>query len=242
MNSDKIISVITVCRNAEETIETTLRSVAAQENVAGQVEHIVIDGASQDGTLDIVKQFPATRWVSEPDDGISDAFNKGWRFAKGEYVLYLNADDYLYDSTVLSDSLDFINDNHHPDWIVGDVLVCENDEISVPPRGYPPSCWSLIFRNRICHQSVFLKRRAFEEIGDFSNDFEMTMDYDLWQRLCSSGYDLVYFPRIVAVYSKEGLTSGAPPAMLREHREVALRFRDNPIKRIIGTVYDTLKG
>ena len=242
MNSDTIISIITVCRNAEETIETTMRSVAEQENVAGLVEHVVVDGASQDSTLNIVKQFPTARWISEPDDGISDAFNKGWRLAKGQYVLYLNADDYLYDPMVLSDALEFMNNNQHPDWIVGDVLVCENGEISVPPRGYPPSCWSLMFRNRICHQAVFLKRRMFQEVGDFDTGFKMTMDYELWQRLCASGYKLVHFPRLVSVYSKEGLTAGAPPAMLREHKEVALRFRDTPLKCLIGTIYDTLKG
>lgn len=242
MNSDYHISVITVCRNAEETIEDTLRSVAEQQNVDGLVEHIVVDGASQDGTLAIVKQFPAIRWISEPDEGISDAFNKGWRMAKGEYVLYLNADDYLYDPLVLADVVNFINKNQHPEWIVGDVLVSENGEIRVPPRGYAPSCWSLMFRNRICHQSVFLKRQAFQKVGDFDTHFKLTMDYDLWQRLCSNGYKLTYFPRIISIYSKEGLSSGEPPTFLREHREVVLRFRDTPLKRFVGTAYDRLKG
>ena len=72
-----LISVITVCRNADKTIETTLQSAAMQENVSGLVEHIVVDGASEDSTLEIVKRYSTVRWISESDDGISDAFNKG---------------------------------------------------------------------------------------------------------------------------------------------------------------------
>lgn len=242
MTSDFYVSVITVSRNAEKTIETTLRSVAMQENVDGLVEHLVIDGASQDDTLKIVKQFPAIRWISEPDEGISDAFNKGALLAKGEYVLYLNADDYLYDKRLMQDVLDFISINKHPDWIVGDVLIQKEGKITVPQRRYPPSCWSLFLRNRICHQAVFLKRRTLLEVGGFENRYKLVMDYDLWQRLCARGHKLVHFPRIISVYSYEGLTSSVSPTLIQETQEVERRFRDNRLKRLVGVAYDYLKG
>ena len=238
----RLISVVTVCRNAEKTIEATLQSVVTQEDVGGLVEHIVVDGASEDDTLKILKQFANARWTSEPDDGISDAFNKGSHLATGEYILYLNADDYLYDQNVLHDVQRFIETNQHPDWIVGDFADSSDGKIAILPKRYPPSCWSLMFRNRIGHPAVFLKRRVLIEMGGFDTHFKMAMDYDLWQRLCSRGYKPVYFQRIVSVFSREGLTSNISPTLIQEKQEVERRFRDNPVKRLVGYVYDRQKG
>ncbi len=240
--SDILISVITVCRNAQETIEATLQSVAMQENVQGHVEQVVVDGVSEDDTLEIVKRYPAVRWLSEPDEGISDAFNKGIHLARGEYTLYLNADDYLYDNTVLVDVMNFINSHRVPDWIVGDVAEAKNDVYTIPQRRYPPSCWSLMLRNRIGHQSVFLKRETLLEVGGFETRFKTAMDYDLFERLCAQGYAPVYFPRVISVFSKEGLTSVSTPALVSETKEIAGRFRDNPLKRLVGHTYDQLRG
>ncbi len=237
-----LISVVTVCRNAENTVETTLQSVAIQENINGLVEHIVIDGASEDDTLEVVKRFFGVRWISEPDNGISDAFNKGLNLAKGAYVLYLNADDYLCDQTVLSDVATYITSNNEPDWIVGDVVEAKDGEFMVPKRRYPPSCWSLMLRNRIGHQSVFMKRGLILDVGGFETRFKTAMDYDLFERLCARGYKPVYFPRIISVFSKEGLTSVTTPALVSETQEVAGRFRNNPLKRLVGYAYDQLRG
>lgn len=237
-----LVSVVTVCRNAEETIETTLSSVAEQKNSSGSVEHVVIDGASEDGTLEIVKRYPAVHWISEADDGISDAFNKGLRLSRGKYVLYLNADDYLYDEHVLYDVKTYVEEHQQPDWIVGDVVEARHDQFTVPQRRYPPSCWSLMLRNRIGHQSVFLKRRIILEVGGFDTRFKTSMDYDLFERLCARGYKPLYFPRLISVFSKEGLTSVTSPALVSETREVANRFRNNPLKRIVGRFYDQLRG
>lgn len=240
--SDKLISVITVCRNAEKTVEKTLQSVAMQETVGGLVEHIVVDGASGDDTLEIIKQFPDVRWISEPDEGISDAFNKGLHLADGEYVMYLNADDYLYDEKVLRDVLIFVNNNQKPDWIVGDIAASISGKIIIPPRRYRPSCWSLMFRCRIGHPTVFLEQQALRAVGGFEERFKLAMDYDLWQRLCAHGYKPVHFPRIISVFSREGLTSSDSPILIQERQEIAGRFRDNPVKRLIGKAYDHLKG
>lgn len=237
-----LVSVVTVCRNAEQTIECSLRSVAEQKSVGNSVEHIVVDGASQDNTLEIVRQCPTIKWVSEPDEGISDAFNKGLHLASGEYVIYLNADDRLHDQYVLKDVLNFIDAKERPVWIVGDIAASSEGEITFPPRRYRPSCWSLMFRCRIGHPTVFLRRSVLLELGGFDTRFTMAMDYDLWHRLCTNGYRPVYFPRRIAVFSREGLTSRESPTLLQERLEVARRFRDNPIKNLIGMVYDRLKG
>jgi len=240
-----LISVVTVCRNAEQTIEETLRSVAQQEGVDGLVEHIVIDGASTDGTLDIVRRFPHVLWTSEPDEGISDAFNKGMRLARGEYLLYLNADDYLFDATVLRDVAEFIRARQHLDWIVGDVLVArlvEGDTILSPQRrSFAPACWNLILRQRICHQSVFLKRQVQLQMGGFDTTLRLSMDYDLWRRLCAQGYHPVHFRRVISVFAQGGRSSERSPERNRERAAVVTRYRNTPLKRLVGTLYDRLK-
>jgi GT2 family glycosyltransferase len=193
-------------------------------------------------TIAIVRRFPGVRWISEPDEGISDAFNKGLGLAVGDYVIYLNADDYLFDQTVLNGVLNFIDTNQGPDWVVGDIAAKKDDEIVIPPRRYHPSCWSLMFRCRIGHPTVFLKREILVEAGGFEKRYKMAMDYDLWQRLCASGYKPLYFPRIISVFSHEGLTSSESPTLIQERQEVASRFRDNSIKRLVGNAYDQFKG
>lgn len=237
-----LITVITVCRNAEQTIGATLESVAAQVGVAGLVEHVVVDGASQDGTLDVVRRYPAVRWLSEPDEGISDAFNKGARLATGLYLLYLNADDYLADESVMADVVRFIQKEDQPDWVVGDVVAALHGEISFHGRRYAPSCWSLMFRNRIHHQAMFLKRDIQLAVGGFEERFKTSMDYDLFERLCARGIRPTYYPRVISVFSEHGLTSVRTPTLIAETQEVAGRFRDNPAKRLIGHVYDRRKG
>lgn len=237
-----LISVITICLNAERTIQKTLQSVADQEGVDGLVDHLVVDGASTDGTLDIVRQFPHVRYVSEPDDGISDAFNKGMRLATGEYLLYLNADDHLFDATVLRDVTEFIRAKHHPDWIVGDVSEASGEEAIIWRRRFPPTCWSLILRNRIAHPAVFLKRQVQRQVGGFDLRFQFAMDYDLWQRLCAKGHKPTHLRRVIAAFACGGKTASSSAQHRAEVAQILGRFRNTGFKRACGLVYERLKG
>lgn len=236
-----LVSVITVSRNAESTIERTLSSVNEQKGVEGLIEHIVIDGASTDGTLGIVRSFSHAHWISEPDNGIADAFNKGLAMAGGEYLLYLNSDDYLYDDQVLRDAVNYIEESKKPAWVVGDVLVDRNGATEKSARLFPPSCWSMIFRNRICHQAVFLRRDILELVGGFDRLFRVSMDYDLWQRLCSHGFCPTYWPRVISVYSMAGISSNNSASHQLERQSITARFRDTLFKRVAGKVYDRLQ-
>jgi glycosyltransferase involved in cell wall biosynthesis len=235
-----LISVITVALNAASTISRTLESVRTQNGVQGLVEHIVVDGCSSDGTLDIIRAAPHVRWISEPDNGISDAFNKGMLLAKGEYLLYLNADDHLFDATVLRDIVGFIRAKRHPNWIVGDVAEASGDTTTVWTRRFPPTCWSLCLRNRIGHPAVFLKREVQQQVGGFDTRFRSAMDYDLWYRLCREGYKPTYIRRVVSVFTLGGVSSNRSPAAMAETATVVARFRNTPMKRLVGRAYDEL--
>ena len=124
-------SVITVCRNAEKTIEATLNSVAAQ--TCPHVEHLVIDGASTDDTCAIVAKHRdrLAHFVSEPDHGIYEAINKGVRLARGDYLYFLNADDQLYDADVLQRVADDLAADP-VELLIGDILLVDEQYFSRP--------------------------------------------------------------------------------------------------------------
>ena len=238
-----LFSVVTVSRNAGSTIRRTLRSVQQQVGVGGLVEHVVIDGNSTDRTTQILREFEDLVWVSESDSGIADAFNKGLKLSRGKYLLYLNADDFLVDDCVLQDAARFLESEHFPPWVVGDVVVgCSTEEGN--PSGFPKkksvplSCWSLLFRNRIPHPAVFLSRDTLNEVGGFDTSFRYAMDYELWHRLCERKFGPVHMPRVVSVFSLGGVSSTGSPTYFLEQRTVIAKFRDTPFKRLIGNLYD----
>lgn len=158
MNKPKI-SVITVCYNAAATIEETILSVVDQ--TYDNIEYIVIDGGSTDGTVDIIKRYAEggseygkhnnsiSYWVSEPDKGIYDAMNKGIAAAKGDYIYFIGADDTLLNDLILSEATKYIGDKRDIVFY-GDVIL--------QPSGIKYagnfSKWDLIRRN-ICHQAIF---------------------------------------------------------------------------------------
>src|SRR5579884_3390919 len=115
------ISVITVCKNAAACIEPALASVAAQRYP--HVEYLVIDGASDDGTQGIVSRYRKhiAHFLSEPDDGLYQAMNKGVRLATGDFLYFLNADDYLLDERVLEDVAHFLREHPTCDFLYGNL-------------------------------------------------------------------------------------------------------------------------
>lgn len=237
-----MLSVVTICRNSSSTIGRTLQSVNSQVGVLNRTEHIVIDGSSNDDTLTIVRQFDGVRVVSEPDDGIADAFNKGMRLAKGKYIQYLNADDYLNDRYVLRDVLDFIAVQNEPEWVVGDIMLNRNGRLATASNRVPISCWSMMFYCRIPHPAVFLQRKALLDLGGFNTEYKVSMDYDLWQRLCVRGYRPIHLKRVIAVFSTQGLSAQMSPVQMAERQSIRYRFRNTLLKRMIGAAYDFVKS
>ncbi len=236
------LSIITISRNAEKLIGATLQNVADQQGVEGLIEHWVVDGASTDGTLDVVRQFPHVRYISEPDQGIGDAFNKGMHLAQGDYLLYLNCDDILCDNRVLADLYHFAQARKMPDWIIGRWFVRREDGSVVRIKHkYPLTCWSLSLESRICHQAVFLKRELQLQMGGFNLDYRTSMDYDLWARLCLHGTCITNFERPVVIYAAGGFSGQNKELMFQEQNEIVQQLRNTPLKRWIGKLYDQIK-
>lgn len=179
------VSVITVCYNAADYIAQTMASVLAQDYP--DLEYIVVDGGSHDGTVAIIEKFandPRMRWCSEPDAGIADAMNKGVALASGAIIAHLNADDYYTHSQVISRVAGCFR--NHPEilWLTGGFDFVSADGIrlrSIRVRRY--SFRRLVRGNIILHPSTFIRYDAFQRAGGFDASLRYCMDYDLFLRL-----------------------------------------------------------
>ena len=158
--STPLISIITVCYNAAATIGATMRSVAAQ--TAGDYEHIVVDGASKDGTPDIARGLATerTRIQSSPDHGIYDAMNKGIGLSRGKYLIFLNAGDRFHSEDSLRQITDAITANGYPGVVYGQTVLVDGDGRYLGPRHLTaPENLSLSdFAGgmKVCHQAFVL--------------------------------------------------------------------------------------
>ncbi len=210
-NSNPLVSIITVCRNAGASIGKTLDAVAAQSYAP--LEYIVIDGVSTDGTLDLVKACPAvTHWVSEPDKGIADAFNKGIALARGEWIGILNADDW-YEPDAVARALQHAEG---ADILHGAIRYWQGAE---PRETVYPNQNRLPWEMTINHPSVFARRKVYEEIGGFRDDFHYAMDYEFLLRAWTAGYKFVEItPGIITNMSFGGASDLHWRKALREVR------------------------
>ncbi len=179
------VSVITVSLNSARFIEETIRSVLSQEYP--DIEYILIDGGSSDGTLETIRRFAdenrSIRWISEPDNGISDAMNKGIRLSTGEIIAHLHADDFYPDTGVISSVAKALAESGRL-WATGGMFCAgetgeKMDEIRV--RGYDYR--TLLMGNTLLHPSTFVTRSAFNSCGLFDLSLRYAMDYDLWLRV-----------------------------------------------------------
>lgn len=177
------ISIITITMNSARYLEDTIRSVAEQDYP--DIEYVVVDGGSSDATLEIIARNKTVidRSISEPDQGIADAMNKGLALATGDYVYFLHSDDYLEGPGVISRAAGFLEAERD---IVLFSIHLDKDGIKTlrRPRGFGP--W-MNFKTGVYHQSAICSARLLERIGAFDTDFRITMDYDFFLRAYRDG-------------------------------------------------------
>lgn len=225
MGSDSdvpLVSIVTPSLNQAAYLEQTLESVAAQDYPA--LEHIVVDGGSTDGTLEILARHPGTRWVSEPDRGQSDAVNKGFRLANGAIFGWLNADDYYLPGAV-SAAVRTLR-------ATGAGLVYGGyrkvDDASGWSRDVRPEPFDARHQvevgNRVPQPAAFFTREAFESAGGLDLDLHYAMDYDLWMKV-GARCSVVNVDELWAVFRLHGdsKTVAQQERFWREERLVARR-------------------
>jgi glycosyltransferase involved in cell wall biosynthesis len=206
-----VISVITVVHNSAATITDTLLSVASQ--TYPHVEHVIIDGASTDGTLKIIQEHASKNLVvkSEPDHGMFDAMNKGLATATGEVIGFLNADDVYADSRVLEDIAGVIT-SQNVDACYGDlVYVDKSDSRKVVRYWKSQSYQDGLFEKgwMPAHPTFFVKRHVYEKYGGFDLDYKRQSDFELAMRfLAVHNIKSVYIPRVLVRMRSGGASSG----------------------------------
>ena len=216
-----LVTIVTVVFNSVDLIEETIQSVITQ--IYPNIEYIIIDGASTDGTLDIIKKYDKNIncWITEKDNGISDAFNKGIRLASGEWINFLNAGDVFNNENVLSNIFSKFNFKGY-DVVYGNTLLISNEEESKIQINNHKNFKITDSHNPICHQSSFVRRRLLKELK--FNDYKYSMDLDFWLRCIKEGVNFYHFDLIVSNYLVGGVSSNPKTAVsvLIEHRIVKM--------------------
>jgi glycosyltransferase len=182
----KKISIITVTYNCEKTLPDTIKSVN-QQSVRDKIEYIIIDGQSTDQTTSIIKDNESSidKWISEPDKGIYDAMNKGLHLASSEWVGFLHADDLFFDTQVIEDLLNKIENSDH-NVLYGDLNYIQE----APPHNVVRYWKSQPFSSKLLkrgwmppHPTVYIKKDLIQKLGDFNTSFRIAADYDYMLRL-----------------------------------------------------------
>jgi glycosyltransferase involved in cell wall biosynthesis len=192
------ITVVTVCYNAVKEIEPTILSVLNQTHP--DVEYIIIDGGSTDGTVDVIRRYASriTRWISEPDRGVYDAMNKGIALATGSYINFMNAGDLFFAPTVLADLASMV-DPLRDRVVYGDTMLSMAKGTSLR-RGRKIS---RSFKMPACHQSMFVETSLIRE--GFNLNYKICADYELFVRIFDKyGADIYkYIPIVISIYENE---------------------------------------
>ena len=217
------VSIVTPSFNQGEFIERTLLSVAKQQGAA--IEHVVIDGGSSDNTVEILRKFrPAVQWVSEKDNGQTNAVNKGIQATDGDIIGWLNSDDIYYPNAIAKVTSFF---EANPDV---DVVYGQADHIDVhdwPFESYPTEPFDfarLHDTSFICQPALFFRRRVVEQHGLLDESLHYCMDYEYWLRLGKAGVRFAYLEEKLAgsrLYA-ENKTLGAK---VKVHREINNMFK-----------------
>lgn len=220
-----IVSIITVCYNAESVILPTLKSVTTQSYPS--IEYIVIDGASSDSTLELVRQYAPKAIVrSEVDRGIYDAMNKGLRLATGDYLWFLNAGDTLPSAELLEQIIReaYPTGSRWPDIIYGDcLLVDKQGKVLAPRRLRPPRdlSWQSFQRGMlVCHQS-FIAKRSICPLYDERYRYSSDVDWCIRVMKEADRFHQIKYP--ISHYLSEGATTQNRVKSLLERFDVMRR-------------------
>lgn len=219
-------SIVTVCRNAEKQIEATMRSVLNQEY--SDYEYILVDGASTDSTNAIIqrmKELFEKRGISvvhqsEKDEGISDAFNKGVKLSKGEYVILVNAGDRL-----TANALKTVAENAGggEDVLYGNILWQDKEKNIEYIRRSKEKPDTIVYEMSIMHPSAYIRKSAYEKYGYYKVDFRYSMDRDLLARMYTEGASFKYIDATLSIMESGGVSDaiGKIPRKKEESKQIS---------------------
>lgn len=227
-----VVSVVTITKNAGATLKRTIMSVHEQTETS--VEHILVDGGSKDDTVDIVQSLlrPQDRWISEPDLGISDAFNKGIALARGAYIQILNADDWL-SSNQLEIAATILTERPDADFVFGDCVAYDQGRPVFRYRSDEDYARQITRRMTINHPSMLVRADAYRRFGLYRLNLQSAMDYEWLLRVHRLGGVGIYDPRIVSHVGLGGTHLRFYKRTMREVRDTAVAFGRAPFSAFL---------
>jgi len=234
------ISIITVCYNAGNYIRDCLESVLNQDHQ--NIEHIVIDGASTDGTRDILASYKhhLSQVISEKDEGLYDAMNKGVALATGDIIGILNADD-LYPSPNILSRVAQAFENPETDMSFGDLVYVNDQDLDKVVRyyqakGYKDSWWAQ--GKMPPHPTFFLRKEVYKKFGDFDTSFEICADFDLMVRLFhKADLNYTYIPETLVKMRTGGSSTRGIQSTLTINKEMLRSCKMHGINTNYGRIY-----
>ena len=227
------VSIITVVFNGQDTIKDTVKSVLAQDYP--DIEHIIIDGASTDGTMAVIQSFDdrIAQIVSEPDQGIYDAMNKGIKLATGDVVGILNSDDFYASSDVISTVVKQLEVSQ-TDSVFGDLVFVNPDSLDQVVRYYSSAKFhpkQFAAGWMPAHPTFFVKRWAYEQYGLFKTDYEIASDYELLIRfLAKHQLSYSYISKVMVKMRSGGVSTKNLRSNWVLNREIVRGCAENGIR------------
>jgi glycosyltransferase involved in cell wall biosynthesis len=226
-----LVTIITVVFNGAEDLEKTILSVLNQSY--DNVEYIVVDGGSTDGTLDIIRKYDHAidYWISEKDAGIYDAMNTGIQLATGNWVNFMNSGDSFYESTTLNSIALQLESNQQ--IVFGDVeTFSKRHQFNVRKISGPVSIQNLVMKMPICHQSMFVTLQSFKHIGLFDTNYKICADHDWLLKALLAGHQASYVNECIALCNLDGVSSTSIFQRKRERLAIALIHFDTSKPKI----------
>lgn len=194
------ISIVTICYNNIRGLKKTANSVLSQKGIKN-IDYIVVDGGSTDGTSEYLKTLPdSVKWISEKDRGISDAFNKGVKMATGDAILMLNSGDTFVDSSVI-ERIIVGWEKKNVDILSYKVQVDNNT--TIPSTSNSNKIWNLCDEP---HQGTLVSKRVYEEIGGYSEEYKIRMDFHFFARCRTKNYKFEFIPETIVNYEPGGVS------------------------------------
>ena len=243
------ISIITVTYNSEETLEETILSVTSQEGV--DLEYVIVDGASTDNTLDILKKYRSQIdvLISEPDHGIYDAMNKGIAKASGDVIGILNSDDFYASDSILHEVVQRF-ESSQCDLLYGDIVFVEKDTLSIRRRWRSGAKRGFQLGWHPPHPSLFVSSQAYAVAGLYNTSFKIAADFEFMLRAFEiHKLSAEYLPKTLVHMRMGGESTGSIQSIFRGHQEVRNAFHQNkmnipplyPVYRYVPKLIDYIK-
>lgn len=224
------ISIITITFNSTKTIQRALESVQSQ--TYKDIEHIVVDGASKDGTKERIEAYakahPNVRWISEPDEGIYNAINKGIAMATGDVIGFLHSDDVFHSA----DSIEKIAEtfaNTDTDVVYGDLQYCHEGKVVRRWKSNAFHPRALKYGWMPPHPTVYVRREVYEQVGKYDEWFRISADYDMMLRIFTGGYTSHYIPEVLVSMETGGASNKNTRARLSKTQEDYIVLKKNHV-------------